>query len=433
MKLSGLATTSALILLASLQCGAPASAADHAADGRTSAHYCANRDAYEFTSCTADPALPATPVAGQLHWLLEQVGGAAATLTEDQAAGHFSAEYLQTVMPAAEVVRTLQSTIAEVGVITFTGFSFPPRDDQAVVLGQAASGQPVAVAAGIDGANRLEYLQIQAAPPTVVPRGPYSGMIRVGDRNVFLRCTGHGSPTVVFQLGQTTDWYAIQNSLSSITRVCSYDLPNANGPFSRSEPAPTPRTAADVVTELHTVLTTAGVPGPYVLAGFSNGGLYSLLYASRYPSDVAGLVLIDGVHPDYYARRLALMEQLLPPDVYAAFAHEAATLLPRLIDPEQIDIVTSQTQTRAALAAHPLRRMPLAVLSHGVPGENRPDWPVAEDEALWAQLQTELAALEPHSTRVVAADSDHNIPLNRPDLVVAQVTRVVRAARTAEN
>jgi pimeloyl-ACP methyl ester carboxylesterase len=255
----------------------------------------------------------------------------------------------------------------------------------------------------------------------------------VGDRNVFLRCTGHGSPTVVFQLGQTTDWYAIQNSLSSITRVCSYDLPNANGPFSRSEPAPTPRTAADVVTELHTVLTTAGVPGPYVLAGFSNGGLYSLLYASRYPSDVTGLVLIDGVHPDYYARRLALMEQLLPPDVYAAFAHEAATLLPRLIDPEQIDIVTSQTQTRAALAAHPLRRMPLAVLSHGVPGENRPDWPVAEDEALWAQLQTELAALEPHSTRVVAADSDHNIPLNRPDLVVAQVTRVVRAARTAEN
>jgi pimeloyl-ACP methyl ester carboxylesterase len=433
MNLPGLATTSALILLASLPSAGTAAAADPTGGGRAIAHYCANRDAYEFGRCAASPALPPIPLSGQLRWLLDQAGGGATTLTEAEAAGHFSAEYLQVVMPPARVVEALRSVITEVGVLTFAGFSFPPRADQAVVLTSAAGGQRIALAAGVDSAGRLEYLQFQFAPPTVVPRGPYSGMVRIGGRNVFLRCTGHGSPTVVFELGQTTDWFAIQNSLAATTRVCSYDLPNANGPFSRSEPAPTPRTAADIVTELHTMLATAGVPGPYVLAGFSNGGLYSLLYASRYPSDVAGLVLIDGVHPDYYARRLAMLKQLLPPDAYAVFEREATTALPRLLDPEQIDIVTSQAQTRAALAAHPLRPMPLAVLTHGIPAEDRPDWPNAEDEALWLQLQDELAALEPGSTHLIAAGSDHDIPLNRPDLVIAQVTRVVHAARTARN
>src|SRR5439155_1282273 len=54
-------------------------------------------------------------------------------------------------------------------------------------------------------------------------------------------------------------------------------------------------------------------PGPYVLAGHSDGGLFVQLYASRHSADVRGLVLIDAVHSDYYARRIALLNTLLPP------------------------------------------------------------------------------------------------------------------------
>jgi len=39
------------------------------------------------------------------------------------------------------------------------------------------------------------------------------------------------------------------------------------------------------------------VPGPYVLAGHSFGGLYVLTHADRYPDDVAGMVLIDSTDP----------------------------------------------------------------------------------------------------------------------------------------
>ena len=69
-------------------------------------------------------------------------------------------------------------------------------------------------------------------------QGRYSGWFDIGGRRLFLRCTGHHSPTVVFEGGLTTDWYQLQNRLSGFTRVCSYDHPN--GPWSRSDLAPTP-------------------------------------------------------------------------------------------------------------------------------------------------------------------------------------------------
>jgi pimeloyl-ACP methyl ester carboxylesterase len=122
-----------------------------------------------------------------------------------------------------------------------------------------------------------------------VPKGSHSGWFDIGGRLMFLRCTGHRSPTVVFEGGLTTDWYQLQNQLAPFTRVCSYDHPNSPyGPWSRSEHAPTPRTAGDFVADLHALLAAARVPGPYVLAGHSNGGLYTQLYASTHPARSPG-------------------------------------------------------------------------------------------------------------------------------------------------
>ena len=86
---------------------------------------------------------------------------------------------------------------------------------------------------------------------------------------------------MVFESHLTHDWVALQNQLAGFTRVCSWDHPS--GPWSRSDPAAGPRTARDIEADLHALLRVAGVPGPYVLAGHSNTGLFSLLYASTYP------------------------------------------------------------------------------------------------------------------------------------------------------
>jgi pimeloyl-ACP methyl ester carboxylesterase len=126
---------------------------------------------------------------------------------------------------------------------------------------------------------------------------PMTGqLINVGGHRLHLNCTGSGSPTVVLQPGggdysSVTAWIA--PAVAAQTRVCVYDRPGRGW----SEPTDSPQDATQVAADLHTLLQRANVPGPYVLAGHSFGGLYVLTHADRYPDDVAGMVLIDSTNP----------------------------------------------------------------------------------------------------------------------------------------
>jgi pimeloyl-ACP methyl ester carboxylesterase len=330
------------------------------------------------------------------------------------------------------LVAAFRQTIAELGTVRFVGFAYPPRARQAVALVQSATGVRGAVQLGVtdDRLALIEFLEVQGAGPTIVPKGRSSGWFDIGGRRLFLRCTGHRSPTVVFEGGLTSDWYELQNQLSGFTRVCSYDRPG--GPASRSDPAPTPRTARDFVADLHALLRAARVPGPYVLAGHSNSGLFTQLYASTHPRQVAGLVLIDAVHRAYHQRQLALLKPLLPPEVWEALRQEAMTPPHRLVDPEGVDIWTSERQTRVALRRFPLRPMPLVVLAHGRPEPAPPGWPGEEVEQLWQQLQRELADLVPGGRLVIATQSGHDIQDEQPELVLDAIRDVVRAVRAGD-
>jgi pimeloyl-ACP methyl ester carboxylesterase len=428
-------TVAAALLLVALATTSTTAAASARIPGHQEAHYCKQVDAYRLKTC-AKALLPAGPLGRQLQWVLAQLGGEAATLTEAEVRAHFSAEYFAVwgeQRSPSVLVEAFRQTIVELGgTARLVGFAYPPRARQAVALIQSTSGVRGAVQIGVTSGRPalIEFLEVQGAGPTIVPKGRFSGWFDIGGRQLFLRCTGHGSPTVVLEGGLTSDWYELQNRLSGFTRVCSYDRPG--GPGSRSDPAPIPRTARDFVADLHALLAAARVPGPYVLAGHSNSGLFSVLYASTHPRQVAGLVLIDAVHPAYHRRQLALLKPLLPPEVWEALRQEAITPPPRLVDPEGIDIWTSERQTRVALRRAPLRPMPLVVLAHGRPESSPPGWPGEEVERLWQQLQRELAQLVPGGRLVVATESGHNIQDDQPELVLDAIGDVVLAVRAGD-
>jgi pimeloyl-ACP methyl ester carboxylesterase len=375
----------ALLVLVVLATTSTTATAKATTPGHQHARYCKQVDAYRITSC-AKAIVPTTPVGRQLRWVLAQLAGEAATLTEAEVRAHVSAEFLTVVMPA-------------------------------VALG-VTNRRPALV----------EFLAVGEASPTIVPKARFSGWFDVGERRLLLRCTGHRSPTVVFEGGLSSDWYQLQNWLAPFTRVCSYDHPN--GPWSRSDPAPTPRTARDFVADLHTLLRVAGVPGPYVLAGHSNGGLFTLLYASTYPRQVAGLVLIDAVHPATIKRRLAMLKPILSPEEWQAVRQLMITVPHRLINPEQVDIWTSERQTRKSLRRSPIRPMPLVALAHGHPDPGTPF--VELEEPFWRQLQRELAHLVPGSRLVVATQSGHDIQHEQPELVLDAIHDVVLAVRAGD-
>jgi pimeloyl-ACP methyl ester carboxylesterase len=78
-----------------------------------------------------------------------------------------------------------------------------------------------------------------------------------------------------------------------------------------SDAAPTPRTAAGVVSDLHQLLETADVPGPYVLVGYGNGGFFVQLYGRRYSDEVEGVVVMNPVAPahPWLERALPLFDE----------------------------------------------------------------------------------------------------------------------------
>ena len=121
--------------------------------------------------------------------------------------------------------------------------------------------------------------------------------VDVGGRSLNLYCSGEGNPTVVLEAGGNEPgyaWSSVQTKLANVTRACWYDRAGVGW----SDPPPSPRTSATVTSDLHEILSRAGVPPPYVLVGASIGGEYARIYTSRYPHDVAGLVLVDSSHPD---------------------------------------------------------------------------------------------------------------------------------------
>src|SRR5262249_57193760 len=95
-----------------------------------------------------------------------------------------------------------------------------------------------------------------------------------------------------------SEWGWIGPVVARDPRVCMFE-PAGRG---WSDSAPSPQDGAAIATDLHTLLERANIPGPYVLAGHSLGGLYAMIFAARYPSEVAGMVLLDSTHPQQYAR-----------------------------------------------------------------------------------------------------------------------------------
>jgi hypothetical protein len=98
----------------------------------------------------------------------------------------------------------------------------------------------------------------------------------------------------------------------------------------------------------------------------------------------------------------------------------------RLVDPERVDIWTSERQTRVALRRSPLRPMPLVVLPRGHPDAPGPF--VEQEEELWLQLQRELAEMVPGSRHLIT-QSGHDIHHEQPELVLDAIRDVVRAVR----
>lgn len=278
-----------------------------------------------------------------------------------------------------------------------------------------------------------------------------AGLVDIGGRSIFLECHGSEGPTVVLVSGYrdtsqiwTTDLghrspprTMVMPAVAEFARVCAYDRPGTatslgdDDMISRSDAISQPRTLPEVVEELHALVHAAGIETPFVLAAHSLGGAVARLYASTWPDDVAGMVLVDA-----YSE---FIEELVTPAQWqslvafnAGLGTDTVVPIPGYGDLETIPYGSANAALREVIERTPLPPMPLAVLAHGLPFEidEPPDGFTADtlDDAL-TQANRRLATLVPNARYFTGAESGHYIQQDQPELVTEAIRQVVTGVR----
>ncbi len=270
---------------------------------------------------------------------------------------------------------------------------------------------------------------------------PPGELVDIGGYRLHITCTGSGSPTVVIDAGWgdwSTAWGFVQPAVAKTTRVCTYDRAGTGW----SDAGPLPRDATQFAKELHTLLQNAHIPGPYVLAGHSLGGLPVRVFAGTYPAEVAGVVLIDSMTPQQFtqapaeiqsqpasrAQTLSLPARLARVGVVRLLARPLGLVPSRSPDQEAAYSRVVRTQNvqayidegegmpaagAEAAAVKAFGDLPLIVLTAKL-----------NNMAHWQEWQTDLLQLSSNSVQLFA-DSDHNIHFEAPDAAVAAIVQMV--------
>ncbi len=236
------------------------------------------------------------------------------------------------------------------------------------------------------------------------------GLVDVDGRQIYLACEGEGGPTVVLEAGgrgNSGSWHLVQPFVADFTRVCAYDRAGAG----YSESVSVNEHAEEIADELHGLLATAGVDGPYVLVGHSLGGILVRVFANRYLNEVAGMVLVDTGHGDPVAR----FQEVLTEEEW-----------------QQVrDVVVHQDDGFTfpgglGLLGPDLGDIPLVVLTAARRGASPLPADIAERMIqVIEDTQEELLSLSSNSTHIIAEESGHGIQQDQPDLVIYAIRRVV--------
>lgn len=214
--------------------------------------------------------------------------------------------------------------------------------------------------------------------------------------------------------GTIDKWGRVLESVGRDATVFAYNRPG----YGNSDVATTPRDGRTIVEELRQVLEYKGLKPPYVLVGHSLGGLYMQLFARAHPDEVQGLVLVDAVYPRAIKRTA---------DFPWTTRLAGRLLFSRTVwgEVEQIDATGEMVLALADIDDKPIVRLVNEPKAH--PGEMPPiavDFGVNRTDKATSEL---IRNMYPKA-KLVIADSDHQMAVATPGIVVDAVRNILKTA-----
>ena len=257
------------------------------------------------------------------------------------------------------------------------------------------------------------------------PSAPSGRFVVDGERELFVRCMGSGSPVILMEAGggdESTAWFGIMPALAEHTMVCAYDRAGTG----MSDPAPEePRAAAHIQRDLDALLEAAHIPPPYLLVGQSFGGAVTLYHAMLRPENVAGMVIVDSDWPSTDPQKDP-MRVALTDEQWAEFMGDGEQWDDEH-NTEHIDFPNLTKEIERSV--HALPGVPIRILSaNQVPPECPAEWDCKLMIEKSIEFHRQWLQLSPDAIQVLV-DGGHNLHEDNPQAVTAEILTALEGSR----
>lgn len=272
-----------------------------------------------------------------------------------------------------------------------------------------------------------------ATPSEATASPDFVGLVGIGGgREIYVECSGTGSPTVLLisgTRGAADEWstllpdaggeaISVFDALAKTTRVCAYDRPGTaaeSGELTASTVVAQPTTAVQGAEDLHALAVAIDEPDPYVVVGLSWGGMIAQQFVRTYPEEVGGLVLLDSAS--------AFLQETLTAEQWSAWMAVVANSVDAVGSeaPDYENGIATLNDTHAPPG------VPVVVMSSDHPWDLQVT-PTASTWPGWVAAQARLAE-SLSATHITDTNSGHGLPVEQPVLVADGILRVVDAVR----
>ncbi|MFE2298766.1 alpha/beta fold hydrolase [Streptomyces sp. NPDC059445] len=239
-----------------------------------------------------------------------------------------------------------------------------------------------------------------------------------GHRLAFHVTRGHGSVIVLDSGGgeDSSYWNGLVPRLHAATgaTVITYDRAG----LGKSDVVPGPWSVESAVSDLETGLRQLGVTKNVTLVSHSQAGEVATYFARNNPQVLSGAVLVDANLPPLFTdEEIARLVALSEPQVSAAKKAPDK--------PQNRQLISTAASFVATNKAYHKVTWPDAVPATVIVSEKTPFDGSPEDAQRWRDAAASFVQDGPHRTLVTAKGSSHDVPKDRPELVLKEIERMV--------